>query len=426
MPGPILQHLGRLLLVTALAGLLPAACSDRPRRNPLDPRALNPVDGVTELRAVAGDGEVRLEWDYTLFTDVVGLRLERTVAGATPDSAVLVRDLPASTTGLVDVTVSNGVTYRYGLRLRLAEGGERQVDEAAWATPGPSLAWVADRGSGLVWQVSPDGRSARLARGRFYTLASLALNRADGSCWVSDERIAGLHRIGRDGSLSLRAADLLRPGDVSIDRSGTLGWVADTERRRVYWFAPAAATGDLSLAEMDASFAEPSSLAAAGDACWVADRVEGRVLLYRRDGARLGEWNGLSSPNKVVAGTDDPSLAWVLGAGGHSLHRLDAAGAAAPLSLPFAPVVDLQADADAGLCWLLGVEAVAAIDVDGDPVGQWPLAGGGRLLTADGREGSLWVAHEQELWKLSRPGAVQARLTGFSRLVALAVDAGRR
>lgn len=409
------------LWVALLAALLALACADRQRRNPLDPRAENPVDGVMALRATAGDGEVHLEWDYTLFEDVTGLRLTRTAEGAE-----LVRDLPSAATALVDAEVANGVTYQYRLALLLAEGGERRLEEVAWATPGPGAAWVADGGSGLVWQVSPDGRSKRFARGRFFAIAALALNPGDGSCWVSDERIAGLYRIDRDGGLVLRPAGLQRPGDVSIDSRGSVGWVVDQSRRSVYWFAPEAGADSLVLAEADASFEEPVSLVAVGDACWIADRAAGRVLLYHRDGARLGEWRGLDHPQVVVSASSGPALAWVLAAAGRSVVLLEPEGIVSPVNLPFSPAVDLQVDAGTGTCWLLGDGVVAAVDLRGNPVARWAAVEGGLHLAVDGSQGSLWITRRDDLWKLSSPGAPLAQLIGFSWLVAVAVDPGIR
>ena len=409
------------ILCGLLAGLMAVTCADRQRRNPLDPEASNPVEGTAPLRATAGHGQVRLAWDYTLFDDVAGVRLYRSGGGRER-----VRTLAASATGLVDGEVLNGTTYQYSLGLLLDEGGERRLDEVAWATPGPGVVWVADRRSGWVWQISPDGRSTRFAQGRFYLLSALALNRADGSCWVSDERLAGLHRIGRNGALTLRAARLGRPGSLSISRSGELAWIADLESRRVSWFVPSVGLDSLALNEADASFAEPVGLAAVDQACWIVDRAAGRVLLYQRDGARLGEWHGLDHPHRVAAGQDLSSPAWVLTAEGTGAVELTADGTLRALDLPFAPVLDLCVDGATGVCWLLGEDAVAAAGGDGPSVALPETARGGVRLVVDENGGALWVARGQDLWHLdaAAAGAPTARLTGFSGLVDLVVDPG--
>jgi len=411
----------RRFLVALAAGLLSLTCADRERRNPLDPGALNPIDGVQSLRAVAGDGQVRLEWDYTWFDDVEGLRLYRTAAGVET-----VRDLPSSVRELVDGSVANGVTYQYRLGLGLAGGRERLLDPVVSATPGPGVVWVADRGSGQVYQVSPDGRSAGFSRGRFPILAAVAVDPVDGSCWVSDERIAGLHRIGRDGDMVLVAASLARPGDLSIAARGDLGWVVDRDRQRVYSFSPRADTDTLSLVEADASFVEPVSLAAAGEACWIADRATGRVILYRRDGTRLGEWQGLESPQLVASVSASPALAWVLADQGRQVSRLGPEGSSSALDLPFAPVLDLYVDSSTGLCWLLGDDAVAAVNSEGGIAAGWTAPPGGQRLAADAADGALWIAERDQVWKIDAAGVPLARLIGFSRLISVAVDPGRR
>lgn len=415
------RHWRSRLHLALLALLLTAACADRERRNPLDPGTRSPIGDVESLRAEAGDGEVRLAWDYTWFDDVAGLRLYRTAA-----AVETVRDLPAAAVDVVDEAVTNGVTYRYRLGLRLVGGGERLLDPIAVATPGPGVVWLADAGRGLVYQLSPDGRSARFARGRFPVLAALAVDPVAGSCWVSDERVAGLHRIGRNGDMILAEAALERPGDLSIEARGELGWVVDQDRQRVYSFSPRMDGGVLSLTEADASFLEPVSLAAVGDACWIADPAAGRVILYRNDGERLGEWPGLNRPELVVSEAVSPALAWVLAAAGTQVLRLEPEGSAASVDLPFTPVLDLHVDPATGLCWLLGEEAVAAVDVHGNTAVTWPSAAGGRRLTADAAEGSLWIAGRDQVWKLGASGVPVAQLVGFSRLVAVAVDPGRR
>lgn len=397
--------------------LVIAGCTDRQRRNPLDPGAHNPAEATTGLTAIAGDGEVRLSWNYTHFTDLVGVRLYRTPAAAT----ATVRDHGPEATSLVDGEVENGTEYRYSLALLVAGEGEIQSSDTRLATPGPEVAWVGDAARGLVWQVSPDGRSGRFSRGLFPSLSALALNRSDGACWVSDRRVRGLHWIAVDGELGYAPARLERPGALSLSDDGGLGWVVDDHSGAVYWFVPQMADS-LQLIPVDASFGEPISLAAAGGACWMADRAEGRVLLYSRAGARLGEWRQLDAPSSVVAGSVDPPVGWALARGGQELVRLEPGQPPLRLPLPFAPVSALAADPGTGGCWVLGETGLAGYDQQGNEVLSLPHLEGGSGLTVDPVQGWLWIAARGELRKHTRTGEELARLGGFGSLVQILVD----
>ncbi len=57
--------------------LLVDGCADRPRRNPLDARADSPIDLADPLEALAGDGFVRLRWDFSRFDDLLAVRIWR-------------------------------------------------------------------------------------------------------------------------------------------------------------------------------------------------------------------------------------------------------------------------------------------------------------------------------------------------------------
>ncbi len=125
---------GALLLL--LPGLL--ACADRTRQNPLDPEADAPDRWVVRpLQALAGDGEVRLTWDYTYYRDISGYYLYRRETGANfrrhPD-----RRLAADTTEYTDLEVSNGVEYEYRLDLVVEGEGQRSLEITARATPAPA------------------------------------------------------------------------------------------------------------------------------------------------------------------------------------------------------------------------------------------------------------------------------------------------
>ena len=252
------------------------ACSDRTRRNPLDPQVKDPQsESFSALTALALDGQVELRWDFSHFIDIEGYRLYRRQFKGEWEPITPV--LKPTATAYSDAGLQNGMHYEYQLSLLVAGEDERPSGRPVLATPGPEVAWVADRHSGLVWKISADARSAHFAQGRFFDLATIALDVAEGSCWVSDRGFAGLYRIEEDGALAALPAVVETPGALAIDAGARIGWLIDAGRQRIFWFSLDAADS-LALFPVDATFAWPVALAAQAGGCWIADQAQGRVL----------------------------------------------------------------------------------------------------------------------------------------------------
>ena len=408
------------LWIGCCIGALVLACSDRPRRNPLDPQAKDTQsESFSALTALALDGQVELQWDFSHFFDIEGYRLYRRQPKGEwePITPVLV---PTATT-YSDAEVQNGMNYEYQLSLLVTGEEERPSGRPVSATPGPEVAWVADRHSGLVWKISADARSAHFAQGRFFDLAAIALDVADGSCWVSDQGFAGLYRIAGNGALASLAAPVETPGALAIDAGARIGWLVDAGRQRVFWFSLARADS-LALVPVDATFAQPVALAAQTGGCWIADQAQGRVLFYQIDGTRAVEFRALAAPEALAASAE--GAAWLLGGEGHNLTRLDRTGVVLDVELPFATAVGLAVDGASGDCWVLGERDLAVFSADGVLQQHWTDVPGGSALSFDAMQQRAWIATGNALLKFTAEGQILAQLGGFSSIVRIAVDPG--
>ncbi len=410
-------------------------CADRQHRNPLDPDSQNtgPEDVLQNLQVVAGNAEVVLSWDYSYFDDVVGHQLYRRVGSAT---FKLRTPLSAETLEFVDTEVENDTTYDYCLTLQIEGEDERptlQIEDADGvlrkgfirATPGEEVCWVGDRASGLVWKISPDGRSAQFGRGRFPALEGLALNRRDGSVWVSDRLVEGLSRIPADGSeeTEFLRADLGEAGDLSIDSQEGIAWVVDTQHKQVKWFELAGAADSLDLKVVDAHFIDPSRLSAWDDHCWIVDGPAGRVLLYGRDGKSRVEFGDLEQAGRVAAKSAD--LAWVLVRGGEGLVRLDATTEEKrEVELPFERARTLAVDRLSGDCWVLGDADVVVFSRAGVLLQHRTGISGGQGLALDEVHQKVWIGQVGSLGKFTAEVRTLAFLGGFSTPFLLEVDPG--
>ena len=408
------------LWIGCCLGALVLACSDRPRRNPLDPQAEDvQSESFSALTALALDGEVELRWNFSHFSDIEGYRLYRRLLGDEwePITPVLTPDATAYS----DAGLQNGMHYEYQLNLLVAGEDERPSARPVSATPGPEVAWVADRHAGLVWKISADARSAHFAQGRFFDLAAIALDVANGSCWVSDRGFAGLYRIAEDGALAALGAAVETPGDLAIDAAARIGWLVDAGPQRVFWFSLDAADS-LALFPVDATFTRPVALAAQAGGCWIADQAQGRVLFYQTDGTRAVEFRTRTAPEVLAAGA--AGAVWLLGGEGHSLTRLDRTGAAFDADLPFAAAVGLAVDGASGACWVLGERDLAVFSAAGTLEQHWTNVPGGSALSFDAVQQRVWLATGNALLKFAPEGQTLARLDGFSSIVRIAVDPG--
>ena len=406
--------IGLWLLVTALG------CTDRQRRNPLDPQVVDPQSGLLNpLQALALDGRVELRWDFSRFAEIEGYRILRRLPDR--DWGPISDILNPATTTYTDDGVQNGTSYDYRLNLLVDGEGERGTNEVIRATPGAEEAWIADRTTGLVWKISADARSAHFAQGRFLDLADIAIDGSDGSCWVSDGRFAGLYKIDGDGDLQTLAAAVERPGALAIDANAQIGWLADLGRRRVFWFS-LAATDSLELFVVDASFANPSALAVQAGGCWIADESQNRAMFYQTDGNRQVEFHSLQGPVALAAGGQGE--AWLLADEGRDLLRLDRLGTVQEADLPFAAAIDISVDGLTGACWALGERDLAVFSAEGALLQHWADVPGGSGLFFDTRHQRAWIATRSSLLKITDEGQTIARLDGFSNIVRIVVDPG--
>lgn len=410
-----------LLLAWVLGGVL-GGCTERQHRNPLDPLSRNPERVLEPLAAIAGNGEVVLRWNFSHFDDIHGYQLYRRSG---TDNFKLITPLTPGTSEFVDTDVQNGISYDYQLALQVEDEGELLLADVLRATPGVEVCWVGDRMSGLVWKISPDGRSAQFGRGRFPDLRGLALNRGDGSVWVSDGSMEGLVRIGAeaDAEIVVHHAEIGAPGALSIDSENGLAWVIDRKHKQVKYGDLGALGDTLELLTADAHFVEPVRLSAGDKQCWIVDSQVGRVLLYDRGGGRRIEFGGIEEPGEVAAAGAD--LAWVLVRGGGGMMRLDAAaGEAREIDLPFEPVQNLDVDRESGDCWVVGDGDLAIFRRDGSLFLHHAGIEGGRGLALDEVQQRVWIGRSGFLGKFTLEVEGLSRLGGFSTPFLVAVDPG--
>ncbi len=403
--------------------LLVDGCADRPRRNPLDARADSPIDLADPLEALAGDGFVRLRWDFSRFDDLLAVRIWR--EGGDQLQRIIFEVDPGDTS-FTDTDVINGTLYRYGLRLGIDGEDELAIAGEQLATPGREHGWVADAGTGLVWRLTPDGRRGLFARGRFPALAGLAVDGRTGAAWVADNRLTSLNRIDADGTLHRFGTRMTSGGSVALDVVARVGWVADPADGAVYEFSLDAEGDTLELAEVDATLSQPIAVAPSPKGgVWIADAATDRVLWFDELGFRGGQWEGLTGLLDLDASDTICCQAWAIDGEGLRVLRLTPRAPMRVVPFPYGPAKAIDVADASGVAWILGEGGLVAYDSEGGILLQVQDVPGASSLYADEENGQLWVAGETALSKITLGGLTyRTQLTGFTRIVRVIVDPG--
>ncbi|MCJ7676098.1 MAG: S-layer homology domain-containing protein, partial [Anaerolineales bacterium] len=240
-----------------------------------------------------------------------------------------------------------------------------------------------------------------LAEGIAVCPKGLAVNPADGSCWVAATPDEVLH-IAHDGAMLSRSGDRTKAFGVSVDQNDGSCWVAQEGVYIIYTSPPAgaAAVGPAPMSIIHGQWVVhlasdgtelwhddlwPSSVSASSSdgTCWMASR-SGSVSHWGPDGTQV---SGTGAGWLVAADQTDGSC-WVgaddaivhLGADGTELWRGPAAG-----------IRSLSVNSSDGSCWVGTNTEVIHLGADGTEL--WRGSGfNARSVSVDPADGSCWVA----------------------------------
>ncbi len=389
------------------------ACSDRQRTNPFDSKAFMDHEMASLLGCVAGDGFVDLVWNLDEYDDIQGFNLLR--RKQLEDEWKILNEviLLPTTVSYRDEDVKNRETYEYGLVILIENEEEKLFGKTRLATPGPEIVWLADQGSGFIWKISPDGRSGNFARGQFLEINDIAINEIDGSCWFVDGLVGSINRIDVEGRVQSFELDLGKIVDIEIDGEENIGWIADVTRQRVYSFN-LQSKDSLELSAVDANFEQLVGLGSSDGACWIVDRFQKRTLLYSSNAKKIVEFGKVEQP--IAIAVDGDGDGWVLTEDGNKLTQFKADGSNRFRDFPFTNAIGLSVDINAEYIFLFSKTVLTKFGLNGEVLGEWPELSDTRSIANDPKNKTIWVAMDQEVWKIDESGNILARLSGFSNI----------
>jgi hypothetical protein len=208
--------------------LLLAGCEPRTRSNPFDPGNPDTHGEPRILDALAGDRQVRLEWDLSSFQGVGSIEILRREDDV--ESAIF--SAAHATSGeIVDRALSNGVTFTYRLKVVSEGTGEPVYSADVQATPGASQPWVADASGGGVARLSPDGRAVLFRTEPFREVLDLEIER-DGAIWIADYGNGAVVNYDASGH-RMRQWQLFGANALALSAGGDTIWAGSFNRGEV-------------------------------------------------------------------------------------------------------------------------------------------------------------------------------------------------
>lgn len=368
----------RALLIVAALAL--AACSNRERTNPFDPR--NPRTGgrPADFAAVAGDATVLLQWRRVAIDGLLGYRIERR-ADDEPSYRVIADLLESAASLFVDAGLRNGIDHHYRIRFVFADGPRGQPAEDV-AAPGPARPWVTDLEAPAVVRIAPDGR-----------------------------RIAFADR------------DVDGPAPIAVDPGTGTVWVGDTFGQRVVIRVPG-----IPVPRVVSGIPDPLAIAVdpVDHTAWVSDGANARVVHLDAAGtvATPPSLQGVLDPVALAVDLRDRSI-WVCEGRGNKVRRFDPAGLPMwGVDVPQPSRVALDSLTGAGWVTSLQRRTVTLLRQDGVAVDTVGGFGGPIGIAVDARRGRIWVADAaaDQLLALRRTGDVEFRVGGLDEVREVAID----
>jgi DNA-binding beta-propeller fold protein YncE len=413
----------RLLPLLVVAALSIAGCSSRERTNPFDPRNPSTSGRPPGFIALAGDREVRLQWQDVRGNTLIGYQIFRkgpfdTRYGAITDV------LGLGVSSFRDFPLPNDEEYSYRLYFVFVSGiGNLPAEDTA--TPGSAVPWVIEGGGTDLIQVTPDDRRVVARRGGYGSTTDLVVNPRDGVVWVADE---GFGRVvvfdpASDVTVSIPRFD--RPRAVAVDAFDATGWVCDVGQNLVMHYRPDGLQESFPIAPTD----QPVDVA--------VDPQDGSVWVCELGGNRVGRFvsttpvfrHTVAAPTRVAVDSTTRE-GWITSYSNGTVTHLSSLGTPLPATTGFTSPLGVAMDPRRGRIWIAdpGAARVVALRRDGSEEFRVNGLSDAGELAVDLRTGDAWVVlgRPGELVRISPTGAVLRRLGGFISPIAVSVDAGGR
>lgn len=376
----------RAALLAAFVFMLLASCTERSRMNPIDPKNPLTAGKPTGLRVIAELDTIQLSWNALAIHDLSGYNVYRQLAHES--SFTLLGQTSAATTSFRDVSNRFALSHNYYITARVNDL-ETPPSEEVTVTPGPTIAWVADRDSRTVFKLSHDGAHEILRSRAFVAPYRLKVDNKRGAIWVLDEFTGELGSIDQKG-----------------ERLGVYGRYFD-------------AVG-LALDEEDGSI-------------WIGDNNDLVLARHAEDGRLQASLDSLPRLGALAFHPTQKEL-WALTENGEHLLRVERSTMRLTQTALHpswsGPVYDMAILVQTGEAWIAASNRIARLSAEGSVVfvspEEYRFAS---RLTLDQTRAVCWLLNDSgefrpnsSVFKLDAQGRVLFEIKGLERPQGLAVN----
>lgn len=336
-----------LYLLVGISPLL-YSCTDRPRRNPFDPKNPQAIVRPIGLRIVSEEHEVQLTWQAVGRSDL----LHYTVYRRGPDEASFqpIAQVPPTKREFRDTGLEYNKEYSYQLSYTTPQG-ESERSQPVSIIPGPDSKWVLDTATARLVKLTFDTQHL-ISRGpAFFRPLDMAVSRRDRSVWVGEGLADFIDKISSDGTVQLRITGIDEPRDLAVNQVSGDCWFYDP-RARVLGRIDALGRNVVAFTSNRFSGQMMLDVNSLTGEVWLAD-VPGKTLFrFSPGGVVLATLPLAGTPGALAVSVADNAV-WLSDADNHEVVKLSAAGSVLARATGFDAVVDLAVNEITGELWVV-------------------------------------------------------------------------
>jgi streptogramin lyase len=307
------------------------------------------------------------------------------------------------------------------------------------------VVWVADRGTRELIKITSDDKKEVIELENFSNPVIVEVDQRDGSVWVTDLATTfnnQIVKLSKKGKELFRLKGFVRLGDAAIDKQDGSYFVSDrmigevikisSEGKELFRIRNLSPIKDLEgmgcLREQEGCHLayqgmvinlkgiDDVEISPYDSSIWVADTGNRRLLKFSKEGRKITQKGAIGEPEHLAIGKD--GTCWVNNISRGRIFKISENGRKIvakieELELPFELSVSPLDDT----CWVSAASELIQISSDGKKILR-RIKGFKRpegLSTINVIDGSFWVADSQigEIIKISKEGDILERIGGF-------------
>jgi len=396
-------------------------CSQRKRKNPLDPQNPETLGRLQQPNVLSDRHSVTLNWKPVELDDILGYNIFRRIEGQSDLKNI--NFVSSSNSSFVDGNRAYEEEVEYRISV-VTSGYESPLSDSVTITPGPYNYWVIDSYLGEIVKLTYDVNHIMTQSSYAPYPVAIATDSISRAVWVID-LMGYLFKFNSDGEMSYWVDGLTRPNHLSIDPLNGTIWISVDDGTQLVQFD----TSGVQQWEIS-GFQKISDMSCFGSQgeCWIADEVGKDITLISSTGAQeLKVEDKFDFPTSISYFQRGEWL-WI--ADDLKLFRVWPDGKVEETVRLEHTIFSISTDQATGDCWVIvdledGVESeILKLDVNGEILVRAEGFSLAQDLIANDFNGGCIVADtgNYRVVRLSRYGDIIGTLEGFGAPWRMAVE----